>query len=387
MNRLIIIGNGFDLSLGLKSSYKDFLFYYLKKTVKEYFESDTYKRTENIEEDSSSNHYSDGLIKLSIPVIIKKDDLLPEIDKYENYNDLSEYLKNKHYLKFPFLLLRELDKRLSLNNWIDVEILYYDLLVKMTKSITDIDAKEKYIENYNSNFNKLRIELINYLKQLKLPWDEDGQKHRYSDSVITYIREFFDKIILMNTLIPWSKDRLMILNFNYTNTVKSLLSWEQLDKRNYNINHIHGNIDKDIDSVIFGFGDELDKDYLMLESDRSKGLFSFIKSPHYFQQSNYRELNNFLSKDSYEVYILGHSCGISDRTLFNEIFETDSCKRIRMFYHERENLSNNKLESSIELTKHFKDKIKMRKKVKNFDKGDKMFQIKRLEPLPKKTEK
>jgi len=74
-------------------------------------------------------------------------------------------------------------------------------------------------------------------------------------------------------------------------------------------------------------------------------------------------------------FILGHSCGISDRTLLNEFFEHEDCKSIRIFYHERKDGTNNKLESSIEIMKHFKDKIKMREKIKTFSKNDKMIQL------------
>lgn len=34
MNRLILIGNGFDLAHGLKISYKDFIFWYLDECFK-----------------------------------------------------------------------------------------------------------------------------------------------------------------------------------------------------------------------------------------------------------------------------------------------------------------------------------------------------------------
>lgn len=34
MNRLIIIGNGFDMPYGLKTSYKDFINWYMNQRVK-----------------------------------------------------------------------------------------------------------------------------------------------------------------------------------------------------------------------------------------------------------------------------------------------------------------------------------------------------------------
>lgn len=40
MNRIVLIGNGFDLSLGLKTGYKDFICWLLKKGMFESLESE-----------------------------------------------------------------------------------------------------------------------------------------------------------------------------------------------------------------------------------------------------------------------------------------------------------------------------------------------------------
>ena len=42
MNRLILIGNGFDLAHGLKTGYNDFIIWYLKKCFKSAEESGSY---------------------------------------------------------------------------------------------------------------------------------------------------------------------------------------------------------------------------------------------------------------------------------------------------------------------------------------------------------
>lgn len=43
VNKLIIAVNGFDLALGLKTNYNDFLFWYLKTMLEQSFNSDRYK--------------------------------------------------------------------------------------------------------------------------------------------------------------------------------------------------------------------------------------------------------------------------------------------------------------------------------------------------------
>ena len=49
-------------------------------------------------------------------------------------------------------------------------------------------------------------------------------------------------------------DRIMLLNFNYTKTADMYMP---ADEHHFPINHIHGHLDNP-DSVIFGYGDELD---------------------------------------------------------------------------------------------------------------------------------
>ena len=40
-SQLIVLGNGFDLHCGLKSSYKDFLYYVIAQKYAEYFPNDS----------------------------------------------------------------------------------------------------------------------------------------------------------------------------------------------------------------------------------------------------------------------------------------------------------------------------------------------------------
>jgi hypothetical protein len=35
--------------------------------------------------------------------------------------------------------------------------------------------------------------------------------------------------------------------------------------------------------------------------------------------------------DSFQVLIMGHSCGLSDRTLLNIVFEHNNCRSIKVF--------------------------------------------------------
>jgi len=67
--------------------------------------------------------------------------------------------------------------------------------------------------------------------------------------------------------------------------------------------------------------------------------------------------------DKFQVYIMGHSCGLSDRTMLNTIFENPNCLSIKIFYHNGiEGYTN----TAQEISRHFKDKKSMREKIVPF---------------------
>src|SRR5690606_28537321 len=153
------------------------------------------------------------------------------------------------------------------------------------------------------------------------------------------------------------------LNFNYTR-----LTYD-LERRNYQHINIHGNVKGDINNrPVFGFGDEIDADYLEMEKTNNNEFFTHIKSFEYFKNSNYNDLIEFINSDSYIVYIWGHSCGLSDRTLLNMIFEHDNCAAIKPYYWNKKDGTNNYTEITHNISRHFKNKLKMRNRVVSFDK-------------------
>jgi hypothetical protein len=153
----------------------------------------------------------------------------------------------------------------------------------------------------------------------------------------------------------------MVLNFNYTNTIENYIDYfpDEFSKKfshNVNINYIHGQLNNIDNPIIFGFGDELDSLYKDLESKNINDYFKFIKSFWYFKTQNYRNLTRFIESDNYQVLILGHSCGLSDRTMLNMIFENTSCKSIKIYAHKKDNGSTNYETMTHEISRHFGDK-------------------------------
>ena len=73
--------------------------------------------------------------------------------------------------------------------------------------------------------------------------------------------------------------------------------------------------------IIFGYGDEMDDDYKTISKLNDNDYLTNIKSIRYLETDKYRQLLRFINSDYYQIYIMGHSCGNSDRTLLNTLFE------------------------------------------------------------------
>lgn len=76
---------------------------------------------------------------------------------------------------------------------------------------------------------------------------------------------------------------------------------------------------------------------------------------------------------------MGHSCGNSDRTLLNTLFEHRNCISVKVYYHQREDGTDDYSQLIRNLSRNFNDKAAMRDKVVN-----KEFCLP-LVPTPKKV--
>lgn len=138
------------------------------------------------------------------------------------------------------------------------------------------------------------------------------------------------------------------MNFNYTPTTDCYHS------DHTEINHIHGTLDNP-ENVIFGYGDELDKDYKELQEANDNELLTNVKSIKYLEAPNYRNLLRFIESAPFQVYIMGHSCGLSDRTLLNTIFEHENCVSIKPFYYVKPDGTDNYTELVQNISRNFTD--------------------------------
>ena len=153
---------------------------------------------------------------------------------------------------------------------------------------------------------------------------------------------------------------IMLLNFNYTSTPEIYMH----DHNNIGINYIHGRLDNP-ESVIFGYGDELDDSYNKLKNRNDNECLRHIKSIRYLESDNYRKMLEFIESAPFQICIMGHSCGNSDRTLLNTLFEHHFCTSIKPYYYINEKGKDNYLELVMNISRNFTDMKLMRDRVVN----------------------
>lgn len=94
-------------------------------------------------------------------------------------------------------------------------------------------------------------------------------------------------------------------------------------------------------------------------------LLKYAKNVKYLETSHYRKMLNFINAGPFQVFIMGHSCGNSDRTLLNTVFEHENCVSIKPFYYKKEDGTDNYLELVQNISRNFTDMKLFRDRVVN----------------------
>ena len=421
MNRIILIGNGFDRAHGLPTSYESFINSLWQSIYKD------------IRDKSNSTNFPENdYISFRIrdkSQILKS--LLPLSDLNRTYKEIVKILSNREfYLRYKNKFLEIICSHCQDKGWHGIEHDYYQVLKDFKKSsslntqvkefnnqfskiekdlrqyLIDVEDKAKIEDQIISEIKKkidssfcfddiphvhrkkLLEELKYYIKPLFLSTYEESYrlsqlKKKYPklasstddiilkvlkgwyliddyESQINYIRNTSDiNELIFNKLL--SPNEILLLDFNYTNTTI-----------NYNhpetdIIHIHGELKNPNNPMIFGYGDEIGEDYKKIEDLEENELLKNVKSIRYQDTNNYQRLMEFIESDYYQVFVMGHSCGNSDRTLLNTLFEHENCLSIKPYFHQsgEKEEDNNYSDIVRNISRNFRDKPAMRNKVVN----------------------
>lgn len=388
MNRIIIIGNGFDLAHGLPTSYKNFINWYMDEWVQKLRSCHQRRESDELCEYRSmiGNWYN--ILLENYNIITKQPDgksLISLIKRNANF----QYTQSR--------FLEAITRCIEKNNWVDIEKEYYDLLSKdfessdnenitklnkelkclknnliaylkevetklINESIVKDNIKEKILEPINPRDISIKAQdRFNIFKHTRFAHYNDFQwellLNKYNYEKPHKLLGILDKRNSKEFYLP---DSILLLNFNYTKTADLYLPKEDIFK----VNHIHGKLSNP-QSIIFGYGDELDDNYKKLLKDNNNEYLKNIKSINYLNYTNYRELLSYIESAPYQIYIMGHSCGLSDKTLLNTLFEHKNCVSIKPFYYINEEGRDNYTDIVQNISRNFTDMKLMRDRVVN----------------------
>lgn len=408
MNRIIIVGNGFDLAHQLATRYEDFINWYWEK----WGHSLTTSMDRNL---------TDGLCSFRLKEDVKLAGWYYVWGWYYHIStrdyplqDLVKQAKTDTEVcnfRMHSIFFTEICKSIEEKGWVDIEAEYYRMLNSVYLSSP---------QKLNAEFAILRTKLIEYLTSIqnrnindsivnqatrkcmmapfcaneisiegRAKWNE-FQKCRIEDEYLSDIIKLYDESEARERVRQVSEfkkaqhgqidnmgigsingndlpsamlypDRIMLLNFNYTKTADMYMP---ADEHHFPINHIHGHLGNS-KSVIFGYGDELDNKYQEISSLNNNELLKNIKSIRYLEDVNYRNVLEFVESAPYQIYIMGHSCGTSDRTLLNTLFEHSNCVSVKPFYYQNEEGQDNYIEIVQNISRNFSNAQKMRDRVVN----------------------
>lgn len=372
MNRLVIIGNGFDMAHGLKTSYMDFINWYWDQRVNT-FVGNTTKVSEDI------------LCKLQIKG--NEDISCWNVFAFQNSFFFKDIYHKERYSGFEIIQeIRQHPKVFSVEccpffetilqsietkGWVDIENDYYQTL----KNNIDSPRCDYNVIELNKQLSFLQNKLVEYLKTIETSelkndlkgeivenfnpadFSTEGKKRALrSIGLENYeLAELSNKPYKQQKLRP---KRTMLLSFNYTGTAK------MYDGNNIELNFIHGDLEHP-ENIIFGYGDELDKNYQDILDKNNNEFLRNVKSVKYLETRHYHELLEFLLSAPFQVLIMGHSCGNSDRTLLNTVFEHENCFSIKPFYHKWDDGRDNYLELVQNISRNFTNMKLFRDRVVN----------------------
>ena len=389
MNRIIIIGNGFDLAHGLNTKYEDFVLWYLKTWVEKNNRGDVPKIGDKLIDVKLKNSIFNKLClcfesgKKYLKYNVKPSKLLERIFlsiktkgwadfESDYYELLKELLRKRNEVKnindeFAFLqslliqCLNNVQKNEIKEELVDDDIKSKMLAPFVAKDIS-VEAKDKW-----NDFIKRRLndsELIDNIELYKPSDAESGLKnvHEFKNAYKDQI-EFMGIDSIDGDALPQDMlypDRMMLLNFNYTTTADLYMP----EDPHFILNHIHGELAKP-ESVIFGYGDESDDEYKRLQKINDNEYLRHIKTNRYLETPNYRDLLSFIDSAPFQVCIMGHSCGLSDKTLLKTLFEHRNCVSIKPYYYVNEQGKDNYLDIVQNISRNFTNPQLMRDRVVN----------------------
>lgn len=398
INRLIIIGNGFDLAHGMKTKYKDFVNGYLRQEIGKHRGGTSPKKTED---------KLMSIIPSKNPVEMLHDEYNDNLTPKENLDKVRACGYEVKLSPFFDKIIEEIENK----NWVDIEYAYYEYLCGLIKKLDlpdeEVSKKKisKEIDGLNEEMKCITRKLVEYLQEQEDKYEDKNDfemmleiiRPLRSQEMAVSAEKYWKEFVVQReqeknkekkfgyTRLCYSSpkyrsydgtdvyklypEKVFLLNFNYTryiepkfrdtlpNVLVNAFDGDQI------VHHIHGDLN-DENSIIFGYGDDSDEMYKKLLDKNDNRFLENDKTTKYMGSAKYRNILGFIKSAPFQVCIMGHSCGISDRTLLNTIFQHENCVSIKPYYYK--NGDNDNYDEIIKnISRCFDDKKLMRDRVVN----------------------
>lgn len=318
-NKILVIGNGFDLANEYKTRYRDFIEFIKKKKYKKYKTIKSYNNFVNL---------------------VNKNCFI------QHFHDLDYMLWSD--------VETEMHKVLSAINYVynSKEINYESVILPDSTDVMRINTRNPYIVNVLLEFNMAKetqghyimsneyFDFINGIKWKVVDNYMEEELYGFKQALIIYLKEFVPllhkKKVGKKTIRQLASIKPdSIITFNYTDFYTDLYECK-------NVNHVHGNLIEE--NIVLGY------------EDNCPDNFDFVKFKKYFQriQNRLKPLDKndpafnvegfasgFLSDSNiYEdniVYFYGLSFDVTDKDYIEVLFDlNNTVKKVIYFYDEKD---------------------------------------------------
>lgn len=320
MNELILVGNGFDKAHGLDTDYTNYAHWLVLELLKEnsllYSSRDEFNNpcqlyiapwTRNrlvrtYRQDELTDLFQNGVIRLD--------------NKPPNNLKASENLETILFTQNDFLhvLLSNSFK----NNWLDIESFFYRQICNAIDLGYSRNVRNEKIEDINNAMEFLKSTLKFYLRKITEEFDVKTNIQHHQ----AYQRILASELSLNR--------RQLVVNYNYT---KVLSQYLDTDTEKNSVLNIHGTYDDENHKLVFGYGSIQDKWHRKILDENLSLAAKNLKYIQYSRLSSHDKLVQFLNERRFNLKILGHSCGESDSTTLNNIFNHSNLNRIEIYHY------------------------------------------------------
>lgn len=330
---ILVIGNGFDLAHGLKTTYKDFLEYCNKKGIKDCTEGTSSYKT-LCEQNLWMKHFITRQDELGDTWI----DLEKEIYRViEELKDIFVFNENGYAVKcFPSILGIQ-------NNLINFN--FNAIIGKLTKPNHKYNTgKREYLSNIPSNIEELSYIYIQSHKGfINFLYD---QLREFTKAFENYLTENICSTsnIKSKYILPLKTSELFVLSFNYTDICENLYHYN-CNRTNQNMRirpiYIHGKIGKTDDcKLVLGThsfknssnGNNIPVDFNIFQKHNQRHKYGTIEA--------YQDFLRILTAPNRIIHpvfhVVGHSLDKTDHNILKHIFLANKNAIINVYYHDEE---------------------------------------------------